>query len=209
MQSDLVFEDLKQEPPINSPKDCIPGQTNCLRLSSWTLRPSLICLRGVSTMRRTILIARSLLIVVMLMTLMAVTRPSKSSLMAQQDMWLQWTPSSPWKPNDRHRPLPPVITPGTCSTQTSAGAPPSDAMLLFNGKDLSNCESINGGPAKSTVGNGYFVVRTAQGIFDPRFVWRLPIARRMGDSESAPWKDRKSTRLNSSHSGESRMPSSA
>jgi hypothetical protein len=63
-----------------------------------------------------------------------------------------------WGPNDRHRPVPPVITPGTASTQARAGAPPSDAVVLFNGKDLSNWESLNGGPAKWTVGEGYFAV---------------------------------------------------
>ena len=114
-------------------------------------------------MRRRILIARSLLVVPILMTLIAVRRLSEAPLMAQQDMWLQWTPSSPWKPNDRLRPLPPVITPGTASTQASAGAPPSDAILLFNGKDLSNWESIKGGPARWAVGNGYFVVQPGTG----------------------------------------------
>jgi hypothetical protein len=63
-----------------------------------------------------------------------------------------------WGPNDRNRPEPPIITPGTSSTQERAGAPPSDAIILFNGKDLSNWESINGGPAKWTVGEGYFAV---------------------------------------------------
>jgi Domain of Unknown Function (DUF1080) len=59
--------------------------------------------------------------------------------------------------HDRSHPLPPVITPGECSTQDHAGAPPSDAIVLFNGKDLSNWESVEGGgPAKWEVGDGYF-----------------------------------------------------
>lgn len=119
-------------------------------------------------MRRTILIARSLLIVAILMTLIAVRPPSKAPLMAQQDMWLQWTPSSPWKPNDRTRPLPPVITPGTASTQASAATPPSDAILLFNGKDLSNWESINGGPASGRLGMVILLSSMAQGISEPK-----------------------------------------
>ncbi|HEV2348874.1 MAG TPA: DUF1080 domain-containing protein [Terriglobia bacterium] len=61
-----------------------------------------------------------------------------------------------WKIHDRNRPQPVVITPGECSTQNHAGRPPSDAIVLFNGKDLDNWESINGGPAKWTVGDGYF-----------------------------------------------------
>ena len=109
-------------------------------------------------MGRTNVIVRSLLIVTMMISLIVVAHPSKAPLLAQQDMWLQWTPSSPWKPNDRNRPLPAVITPGTTSTQMSVGVPPSDAIVLFNGRDLSNWESINGGPAKWTVANGYFAV---------------------------------------------------
>jgi hypothetical protein len=41
-----------------------------------------------------------------------------------------------WKPNDPDRPVPPVIEPGTASTQDTPGRPPSDAVVLFNGKDI-------------------------------------------------------------------------
>ena len=69
-----------------------------------------------------------------------------------------------WGPNDRNRPEPPIITPGTASTQTRVGAPPSDAIVLFNGKDLSNWESVkDGGPPKWTVGNGYFATVPGSG----------------------------------------------
>jgi hypothetical protein len=68
-----------------------------------------------------------------------------------------------WKVHDRNRPQPPVITPATCSTQEQAGQPPSDATTLFNGQDLSNWESIKGGPAKWKVGNGYFEVAAGTG----------------------------------------------
>lgn len=79
-----------------------------------------------------------------------------------------------WGPNDRNRPEPPIITPGTASTQQHAGLPPSDATVLFNGKDLSNWESVkDGGPAKWTVGKGYFAtvpgsgyIRTKQAFGD-------------------------------------------
>src|SRR5882672_5377763 len=39
--------------------------------------------------------------------------------------------------HDRNRPVPPVIEPGTASTQEAAGHAPSDATVLFDGKDLS------------------------------------------------------------------------
>lgn len=63
-----------------------------------------------------------------------------------------------WSQHDRNRPAPVVITPGECSTQDRAGAPPSDAIVLFNGRDLSNWKSVQGGPARWEVGNGYFQV---------------------------------------------------
>ena len=61
-----------------------------------------------------------------------------------------------WEQHDRSRPMAPVITPGTFSTQDQPGKPPSDAVVLFDGKDLSQWESANGGPAKWEVGDGYF-----------------------------------------------------
>jgi hypothetical protein len=74
-----------------------------------------------------------------------------------------------WPPNDRSRPLPPVITPGTSSTEEKAGAPPSDAIILFNGHDLSNWESVEGGgPVKWRVGEGYFEVSPRTGDIQTR-----------------------------------------
>jgi hypothetical protein len=68
-----------------------------------------------------------------------------------------------WPQHDRQRPAPRVISPGECSTQDHAGRPPSDAVVLFNGRDLSNWKSIRGGPARWTVGNGYFQVAPGTG----------------------------------------------
>jgi hypothetical protein len=44
-------------------------------------------------------------------------------------------PNSPWRVHDRQRPQPPVVKPGD-----EAGAPPADAVVLFDGKDLSQWE---------------------------------------------------------------------
>jgi hypothetical protein len=60
-----------------------------------------------------------------------------------------------WKIHDPDRPLPPVIDPGTPSTQESPGRPPSDAVILFDGKDLSKWSHKDGSPAKWKVANGY------------------------------------------------------
>jgi hypothetical protein len=42
-----------------------------------------------------------------------------------------------WEIHDEKRPRPPVITPPEPSTQEKPGTPPSDAVVLFDGKDLS------------------------------------------------------------------------
>jgi Domain of Unknown Function (DUF1080) len=63
-----------------------------------------------------------------------------------------------WKIHDLHRPLPPIVTPGTSSTPDVPGKPPSDAIVLFDGKDLSQWLDKDNGPAKWKVANGYFEV---------------------------------------------------
>jgi len=60
-----------------------------------------------------------------------------------------------WKIHDLNRPVPPVIDPGTSSTQDSPGRPPSDATILFDGKDLSKWQHKDGEPAKWKVESGY------------------------------------------------------
>ncbi len=60
-----------------------------------------------------------------------------------------------WKIHDPDRPLPPVIAPGTASTQDAPGRPPSDAVVLFDGKDLSKWAHKDGSAAKWKVENGY------------------------------------------------------
>ena len=60
-----------------------------------------------------------------------------------------------WPPNSMDRPRPPVITPGP---------PPSDAVVLFNGTDLSGWASdADSGPAKWTVRDGYVEVAPGTG----------------------------------------------
>jgi hypothetical protein len=63
-----------------------------------------------------------------------------------------------WKIHDLNRPVPAVITPGTASTQDSPGKAPSDAIVLFDGKDLSQWLDKDGAAAKWKVENGYIQV---------------------------------------------------
>jgi len=65
-------------------------------------------------------------------------------------------PGSKYRVHDGERPQPQVVTPGTSSTQEKAGLPPSDAVVLFDGSDLSKWQSTkDGSPAKWKVENGY------------------------------------------------------
>jgi hypothetical protein len=72
-------------------------------------------------------------------------------------LWPLLLPAQPdpnWLGHDRTRPLPPVIDPGSASTQDQAGRPPSDAIVLFDGKDLSAWCAMDGGPTKWVAKNG-------------------------------------------------------
>jgi hypothetical protein len=73
-----------------------------------------------------------------------------------------------WKIHDPNRPVPAVIDPGTASTQDSPGRPPSDAVVLFDGKDLSHWSHKDGSPAKWKVENGYAEVVAKTGYIYTR-----------------------------------------
>jgi hypothetical protein len=93
------------------------------------------------------------------------------------------TPAKP-KPEDTEvwEPVPKVVTPGANNT-----APPSDAIVLFDGKNLDEWVSTRDkGPAKWTVSDGVLTVNKAKGlagsIETKRNVPELPAARRVADS---------------------------
>lgn len=56
----------------------------------------------------------------------------------------------------------PVVTPGK-ATANAAITAPSDAIILFDGKDLSKWKDKDGGPAKWEVKNGAFTVKKGTG----------------------------------------------
>ncbi|HXH50372.1 MAG TPA: hypothetical protein VNM47_13605, partial [Terriglobia bacterium] len=77
-------------------------------------------------------------------------------------------PGGMWHVHDGRRPHPPVVTPGTFSNQQTPGQPPSDAIILFDGKDLSKWQSAKGGPATWKVENGYAEVVPGAGVIETR-----------------------------------------
>lgn len=101
-------------------------------------------------------------------------------------------PDPNWIAHDRNRPLPPVIEPATPSTQEQPGKAPSDAVVLFDGKDLSQWVSANdGSPTRWIVKDGYMecvrgsgYIRTLQNFGDCQLhiEWATP-AKVEGDGQ--------------------------
>jgi hypothetical protein len=52
-------------------------------------------------------------------------------------------PNSPWRVHDRKRPQPPMVDPGTAGQTVQPAEPPSDAIVLFDGKDLTQWQGGN------------------------------------------------------------------
>lgn len=59
-----------------------------------------------------------------------------------------------WLGHDRTRPAPAVVDPGYPSTPDQVGKAPSDAVVLFDGGDLSKWVAMNGEPTKWVVKDG-------------------------------------------------------
>lgn len=70
--------------------------------------------------------------------------------------------------HDRDRPQPAVVDPGTASSQEAPGRAPSDAVVLFDGKDLSRWRHQDGSAARWLVGKGYFEVVPGSGYLYTR-----------------------------------------
>jgi hypothetical protein len=93
-------------------------------------------------------------------------------------------PDPNWLAHDRTRPQPPVVTPATPSTQQEPGKAPSDAVVLFDGKDLAQWVSMDGTPTRWITRDGYMecvkgsgYVRTLQCFGDCQLhiEWAAPV----------------------------------
>jgi hypothetical protein len=63
-----------------------------------------------------------------------------------------------WKAHDRSRPAPAAVNPGAPGTENSPGRAPEDAIVLFDGQDLSKWAQKDGSAAKWKVADGYFQI---------------------------------------------------
>lgn len=70
--------------------------------------------------------------------------------------------------HDRNRAQPAVVDPGTASTQQTPGRAPADAVVLFDGKDLTHWRQQDGSPAGWKLGPGYFEVVPKSGYLYTR-----------------------------------------
>jgi Domain of Unknown Function (DUF1080) len=77
-------------------------------------------------------------------------------------------PGTRFRVHDGARPQPPIVHPGTASTPEQPGRPPSDAVLLFGGTDLSPWVSVQGGEAGWRVEHGYVQVVPGTGDIQTR-----------------------------------------
>jgi hypothetical protein len=76
-------------------------------------------------------------------------KPIEPLVKSQNVMYVE-TESGRWMIHDMNRPAPPLVTPGE-----ACGQPPGDALVLFNGKDLSQWTDRNGRKAKWILSDGY------------------------------------------------------
>jgi hypothetical protein len=99
----------------------------------------------------------------------------------------------PWAIHDQNRPQPKLVTPGTFSSPEQPGKPPSDAVVLFDGADLSKWEADEGqnvptkwvvkdGAMECVPGSGYIRTKEKFGDCQLHLEWAAP-AKVHGDSQ--------------------------
>lgn len=92
-------------------------------------------------------------------------------------------PQQPWskyKVHDMSRPVPPIVTPGTASTPEAPGKAPSDAIVLFDGTDLSHWQAAGGGEPTFTLKDG---VMLSSNLANPKNNKYLESKDQFGDAQ--------------------------
>jgi len=100
-----------------------------------------------------------------------------AALIATNSLFAQERPTIEPKLTEVWEPVPAKVTPG------ENGAAPSDAIILFDGKDLNEWTNGEGGVAGWTVENGFMTVKPKTGViktkqkfgdFQLHIEWRAP-----------------------------------
>ena len=106
----------------------------------------------------------------LILTIVALAAAALMQSQPGSDLGFTDTPILPhqkWHVHDPARPYPRVVTPGA-----APGLPPSDAAVLFDGKDLSKWANMADGgklvDARWTLGDGYFEVAPQTGMLYTR-----------------------------------------
>jgi hypothetical protein len=101
-------------------------------------------------------------------------------------------PNTPqWKVHDDNRPRPVVVTPAK-----EAGQPPSDAIVLFNGKDMSAFVKRDGQPAAKPITDGAFAATSV----DPAHAGDVFTKEKFGDCQlHVEWQTPTPPQSNSQH----------
>jgi hypothetical protein len=92
----------------------------------------------------------------------------------------------PWAIHDRNRPQPKLVAPGTASTPAEPGKPPGDAIILFDGTDLSKWEAdegkgvptkwvIKNGAMECVAGSGFIRTKDKFGDCQLHVEWAAPV----------------------------------
>jgi len=90
-------------------------------------------------------------------------------------------PGGKWHVHDSDRPQPVAVNPGTFSTQDAPGKPPSDAVVLFDGKDLLKWKGDGGkepawviADGAARVAGGGITTKQEFGDFQLHIEWSAP-----------------------------------
>lgn len=75
-------------------------------------------------------------------------------------------PGTKWRVHDGDRPRPPVIAPGASFSQLAPA--PADAIVLFDGRDLSRWSNAKGDAAQWKIGDGFFETVRGTGMIRTR-----------------------------------------
>ena len=97
--------------------------------------------------------------------LVSITFVTTAICVGATELFAQVQPAeSGWPRNDMNRPRPPVVTP---AQQSLPVPPPADAIVLFDGRDMSGWELVRGGPVDWKIENGYVEVVNGPGEIRP------------------------------------------